>query len=114
MCYQNTAPESTYRVTKDSYDYLTTLPYYKLRVTCNPENVHNDVCYCPSGYSGYLCETFDYNKCYVNVTEPALYKGCTGEDSDYYVYSIPGFAPCHFYDMTKKYNFKFLLQCKPL
>lgn len=53
-------------------------------------------------------------KCYINMTEPALYKGCAKdkEDSDYYVYSIQGFDPCFFYDFTKSYTFKYLLQCR--
>ena len=51
----------------------------------------------------------------MNVTEPALYKGCKDKpDSDFYVYSISGFDPCNFYDFTKKNTFKFLLNCKPI
>lgn len=100
---------------EESYNYLSTLPYYQARVTCKTENVESEVCYCPAGYSDYKCHSFDYTKCYVNVTSPALYKGCKDKaDSDYYVYSIPGFDPCYFYDFSQTYTFKYLLQCRPM
>ena len=54
--------------------------------------------------------------CYVNITKPALYKGCQGqyEDSDYYVYSIQGFDPCNFFDFDKTTNISFKLDCRPV
>ena len=54
--------------------------------------------------------------CYVNITKPALYKGCQGqyEDSDYYVYSIQGFDPCNFFDFEKTTNISFKLDCRPV
>lgn len=91
------------------------LPYYKSRVACEVENVESEICYCPAGYTGYLCGTSSFNKCYVNITEPALHKGCKDkEDSDYYVYSIQGFDPCFFFDFTKSYKMKYNLQCRPV
>lgn len=44
-----------------------------------------------------------------------MHKGCSHkEDSDYYVYSIKGFDPCHFFDFTKSYKMKYNLQCRPV
>lgn len=114
-CHQNSAPDVTYRTTYQTYQFLTTLPYYQSRVTCEQETTSNDVCYCPSGFTGYLCDTAAFNKCYVNITEPALYKGCSErEDSEYYVYSIHGFDPCFYFDFSKTYTMKFLLQCRAI
>lgn len=75
-CHQNASPEKNYRVDYATYRNLVNLPYYQKRVTCKVENVESEVCFCPAGLTGYLCDTFSYNKCYLNVTEPALYKGC--------------------------------------
>jgi len=33
-------------------------------------------------------------------------------DSDYYLYSLGGFAPCFFYDFTQTYTFELTLNCK--
>lgn len=33
-------------------------------------------------------------------------------DSDYYLYSLGGFAPCFFYDFTSNYTFEITLNCK--
>lgn len=35
-------------------------------------------------------------------------------DTDFYMYSLGGFAPCYFYDMTQKYTFEMLIQCAVL
>lgn len=110
-CYQNDNPGNSYRVTYDTFKDLTSLPYYLKRVTCTRENVINNVCWCPAGYTGYLCDTMSYYKSYVNITEPALYKGCKDrEDSDYYVYSIQGFDPCFHFDFEKEYTIKYRIQ----
>lgn len=47
------------------------------------------------------------------MTEPNLAEGCAKdkEDSDFYVYSIPGFDPCNFYDFTQEAEFRFMLKC---
>jgi hypothetical protein len=114
-CHQNSSPDTIYRVTYDTYKNLVTYPFYQVRVTCEVENILNEVCYCPAGFTGFLCDTASYNKCYVNVTEPALYKGCKDKaDSDYYVYSIQGFDPCFYFDFSKSYTMKYLLQCRPV
>ena len=42
-----------------------------------------------------------------------MYKGCPGEDSEDYVFSTPGFDPCHFFDFENgKTDIKYLLNCK--
>ena len=43
-----------------------------------------------------------------------MYKGCTGGNSEAYVYSIKGFDPCFFYDFTSKTTMKYLLQCRAI
>jgi len=115
ICYDNAEQSTKYRVDSGTYKNLTTLPYFQLRMTCNVVPTANDVCYCPSGFTDYLCNEAAYTKCYVNVTSPALYKGCKDRpDSDYYVYSIQGFDPCQTYDFSKNYTVKFLLNCRPI
>lgn len=116
LCWANEDPSEIYRVTKDTLNDLTTLPYYKKRVTCNVTEVSREVCYCPAGYVGSLCQFQDYRQCYVNITDPPLYKGCKGQypDSDEYVYSTPGFDPCFKYDFTKSYSFKYKLDCRDI
>ena len=115
-CFINSAPDQVYRVTNQSYIHLTTLPFYTQRATCYMKEVKNPACLCPAGYMGAYCQYHDYTKCYVNITQPALYKGCKDEypDSDYYLYSIQGFDPCHHFDFTKKQEIKFKLNCLPL
>ena len=52
-------------------------------------------------------------KCYLNVTEPALYKSCSDkQDSYFYMYSIPGFDPCHPVSFTEPLDFQFYVNCK--
>ena len=74
----------------------------------------NNVCFCPAGYTGFNCDDFEYTKCYVNITDPPLYKGCNGTDSEAYVYSIKGFDPCFKYDFTSKTVMSYKLQCRPI
>lgn len=116
-CTLNSDTSTEYRVTRDTYLNLTTLPYFKTRVTCkDPYSVTNNACYCPAGFKGAYCQIADYHKCYVNITSPALYKGCQGKypDSDFYLYSIKGFDPCNFFDFEKSTNIKFRLDCRPV
>lgn len=75
------------------------------------QNEIKKVCNCPSGYSDYLCETQLQKKCYVQITEPNMAQGCTGEDSFDYVYSIKGFDPCFELDFEKEFNLKYKLLC---
>ena len=82
---------------------------------CEIEPTENDVCICRSGFKGYLCSERTFNKCIVNVTEPALYKGCKNKtDTDFYHYSIEGYDPCKFYDFDKNYTMKFKINCRPI
>lgn len=68
---------------------------------------------CQPGNSGADCNAISTQNqsCFVNITNPPLYKGCNGTDSDYYMYSLGGYAPCYFYDFTATYRFKLLIQC---
>jgi len=79
------------------------------------QEVTNDVCVCPKGTGDWLCATDLYTKCYVNITDPPLYEGCADKpDSAYYLYSVPGFSPCFFFDFTSTtpFNLKYELNCK--
>ena len=60
-----------------------------------------------------MCATELYTRCYINITEPALYKGCEDkyEDSFYYLYSIPGFSPCYFFNFSNPLTVEFDLNC---
>lgn len=75
-----------------------------------------DVCVCPKGRGDYLCATISDTKCYINITDPALYEGCADkfEDSAYYLYSIPGFSPCFWFDFTAVTHMKYNLNCRPV
>jgi hypothetical protein len=59
-----------------------------------------------------MCSTETYKKCYINITEPAFYAGCTKEDSPYYMYSIKGYDPCFYFDFSTEVNIKFLIECR--
>lgn len=40
-------------------------------------------------------------------------KGCANKtSSDYYLYTISGFDPCHFFDFSSKTTIKYNLQCR--
>lgn len=114
MCQDNAKPEIIHRVSERTFNNMTTLPYFKQRYSCKVELVENNVCYCAAGYNGYTCDEFEYTKCYVNITTPALYKGCNGTDSEAYVYSIKGFDPCFKYDFTSNTTMSYLLQCRAI
>jgi hypothetical protein len=87
---------------------------YSNQFDCNVRNVTKDVCICPKGRGDYLCATAGEFKCYINMTEPALYEGCADkfEDSAYYLYSIPGFSPCFWFDFDTVVSMKYKLECR--
>lgn len=79
---------------------------------CPAEVATNEACYCPSGFSGYDCSLRATTKCYVNITEPALYEGCNFKDSEEYVFSISGYDPCNYYDFDNEIiTIRYMLQC---
>jgi len=69
---------------------------------CPSEVATNEACYCPEGFSGYDCSLRASLKCYVNITEPALFEGCKYPNSEDYVFSISGYDPCNFYDFDNE------------
>jgi hypothetical protein len=94
---------------------LTTDPFYLENMDCmEPFVYENDVCYCPAGFSGVDCSSkaSSYTKCFINVTEPALYKKCQKPDTPDYVYSIYGHESCFSYDFSQNMTFKYKLECK--
>ena len=109
-------PDTVYRVTNLTYVYATGLPYFQRELVCYQRNETNNACHCPAGYLGAFCEETEANKCYVQFTSPNLAEGCRDQhaDGDYYVYSIPGFDPCNFYDFSGNTTLKFQLICKPV
>lgn len=55
----------------------------------------------------------------VNITDPPVYDPVNQcqvdrKDSLNYVFSIPGFDPCFYFDFEKTYTFEFKLNCKVL
>jgi len=114
MCQDRAKPDVIHRVSEYTYTNMTTLPYFKARYSCRVQATENNVCFCAAGYKGFTCDEFEYTKCYVNITTPALYKGCNGTDSEAYVYSIKGYDPCFKFDFTTKTIMKYLLQCRAI
>ena len=98
-----------YRVTQETYHKLLNAEGYK----CTTKNMTRNVCVCPKGYGDYQCGTQLYQKCMVNITEPAFYKGCQGQkDTPYYFYSLPGYDPCFYLNFSRSQEIKFNLKCK--
>ena len=70
------------------------------------------MCVCPMGFTGYLCQTRQNTKCYLNITKPELYKPCPEKkDSYFYMYSIPGFDPCHPIPFDEPIEIEFEVNC---
>lgn len=103
-----------FRVTSETYQLL--LSNYSDQYSCYTQNVENNVCMCPGGYMDFLCATDLYTRCYINVTNPALYEGCADkhEDSFYYLYSIPGFSPCFWYNFSSSLTVEFEVNCQQI
>lgn len=112
MCRKvNQAKQQTrlWRVTHETYLNLYEVEGFR----CSIKNVTKDVCVCPKGYGDYQCSTQFYQKCLINITEPAFYKGCQDRpDTPYYLYSIPGYDPCVYLNFSRSQEIKFDLHCK--
>jgi hypothetical protein len=113
ICEDRLDPEYVLRIDKKSYEYATNLPYYERIAACYEMKMTNPVCWCPKGYTGALCQEAKQKKCYVHITNPDMSKPCSDDpenvDSEYYVYSIQGFDPCHKFDFERSYKIKFKL-----
>ena len=101
-----------FRVTSETYNMLHA--NYSDQYSCYSKNVENNVCVCPQGVVDYVCATEQYTRCYINITEPAFYKGCENEfeDSFYYLYSVPGFSPCFWQNFSSSIDVEFTLNCQ--
>ena len=100
-----------FRVTKETYQFL--LANYSDQYSCFTKNVQTNVCVCPKGQSDFECNTAAYKKCYLNITDPAFYKGCEWkEDTPYYLYSVPGYSPCYYQNFSEPYTVEFTMTCK--
>lgn len=68
---------------------------------------------CPKGFGDFQCSTSLYKKCYINVTDPDLSKGCSeNKDTPYYLYSVPGYDPCFHFNFSQSYEIKYKLDCR--
>lgn len=116
MCEDRQDPEYVLRIDKKSYEYAKNLPYYQRIAKCYTMDVTKQACWCPKGFTGALCQEARQKKCYVHITDPNMAKPCSDDpenvDSEYYVYSIQGFDPCHKFDFDRSYKIKFRLQCQ--
>ena len=56
-CFFKSKPNDKLRVTKESYEFIGTNPYYTKRATCSSRDESKKVCVCPAGFSGSLCAT---------------------------------------------------------
>lgn len=65
--------DTTFRVTKDTYEYLRN---YSYAYNCSNSVQEKQVCVCPQGYFDFSCATQTQTKCFVKVTDPPFYKGC--------------------------------------
>jgi len=72
MCRELKPNQPLFRVTSETFRELHDKEGYR----CNQKNVTKNVCVCPKGYGDFQCATQLYQKCLVNITEPAFYKGC--------------------------------------
>jgi hypothetical protein len=79
------------------------------------EQNKNSACICPEGFYGPRCETLPFIKCFVNITEPAVYdtSKCRNSMPDG-ENSVQGFDPCFFFDFSSSYIFKYKLACKSI
>lgn len=110
LCKQNVSDHEWVRVEKETHDLL--LANYSEFYVCKNEDVVKQVCVCPYGFYDYQCNSAIPRKCYVNVTYPKFYESCSHlPDTPAYMYSIPGFDPCHPLDFSQKQQIKFILNC---
>lgn len=121
MCQEKGKNDEPFRVTKETYQTLQ--KGYAHQFDCNQQNVTKDVCVCPKGHNGHLCAGLTPVKCYVRITNPDLSIGCSDRpDTAYYLYSIPGFSPCYFFDFSAgqyspaipEYPLGFRLECRDI
>lgn len=98
-------------MTKETY--LMLLQNYTDMYSCHTKTVTKNVCICPKGFNDFECSTVMYKKCFVNVTDPALYQSCPERpDTPYYLYSLQGYAPCFYLNFSRSYEVKYQLQCR--
>ena len=99
------------RVARETFNELASDPTYR----CTSKSITNNVCVCPHGFGDFECSTSLYKKCFLNITEPALFEGCSDrEDTPHYLYSVPGYDPCFPLNFTRSHEIKFKVQCSAL
>ena len=106
-------PKDAFRVTKETYQFL--LANHSDSYSCYTQNVETNVCVCPKGQSDVECAVSAYDKCYLNITNPAFYQGCEDHpDTPYYLYSVPGYSPCYYQDFNGPLDVEFYMHCKTI
>ena len=105
---------SPFRFTKESYENITTYPYYQQRMECrDPYEETQEACYCAAGWNNWKCDNELPRKCKTDILKPDMAGGCPGAvDSDEYVYSIKGYDPCHEMDFNQPYEIEYNVTCR--
>ena len=68
---------------------------------------------CAPGRTDFLCQNAAEQQCFVHIREPNFDQGCMGNpDSDYYLYSLGGFAPCFYFDFSATYEITVTIECQ--
>ena len=114
MCKSATKKSAEpFRVSVETYNRI--LSNYSGQYSCYTKNVVKNACVCPKGVIDYMCATPAYTKCYINVTSPKFYEGCSDrEDTFQYLYSVPGFSPCWPQNFTESIQVEYKLKCQVL
>eukprot|EP00347_Sterkiella_histriomuscorum_P010347 403376653 len=110
LCVPKEDVTNVLRVDKATYQNL--MNNFTTQFDCITQNITKQVCMCSQGFYDFQCGTQLFRQCFVNITDPPLYRGCQKEDSPYYLYSVPGFDPCFYLDFTEVQNIKYILTCK--
>lgn len=68
---------------------------------------------CAPGKTDFLCATAAEQQCFAHILEPNFDQGCTDlPDSDYYMYSLGGYAPCFFFDFSSTIEITVKIECQ--
>ena len=116
MC-KSLKPSSTssqaFRVTKETYERV--MSDFPDQYSCYTQIVEKNVCICPKGEVDYVCDTDQWQKCAITVTDPDFKTGCEDNpDTFQYLFSVPGFSPCYPLDFTQTQTISFTLECRTM
>jgi hypothetical protein len=63
-----------FRVTKETYERV--MSDFPDQYSCYTQIVEKNVCICPKGEVDYVCDTDQWQKCAITVTDPDFKTGC--------------------------------------